>query len=214
MTNSSSSEITQKPLTHPRISERADYINADAIFVIKKIRSAKILAEIEFHSTEYEAVKASILALLEEITLHSMKNSLRMRTLTKRLKYVLDFMRREFNTNSSRLERASKTQAREAAASKRSSSSAISAKLLAKFIINESIRLNLSTPPREADIYLSHRVSLVQEKDMKPSSELIATLTGEDNLFASLSELVAPTGMENLRGLEDINALEGIDESL
>lgn len=214
MNNSSSSEITSKTLTHPRISERADFLNADAIFMIKKIRSAKILSEIEFHKTEYETVSLSILKLLEEISLHSMRNSLHMRTLTKRLKYALDFMKREFNTNSSRLERATKAQAREAVASKRSSSSAISTKLLAKFIINESIRLNLSTPPREADIYLSHRVSLVQEKDMKPFSKLIATLTGEDDLFASLSDLVAPTGMENLRGLEDINPLEGIDESL
>lgn len=214
MNKSSSSEIAPKTLTHPHISERADYLNADAIFVIKKIRSAKLLSEIEFHKTEYETVSLSILKLLEEISLHSMRSSLRMRTLTKRLKYALDFMRREFNTNSSRLERAFKAQAREVTASKRSSSSAISAKLLAKFIINESIRLNLSTPPREADIYLSHRVSLVQEKDMKPSSELVATLTGENDLFASLSELVAPTGMENLQELEDINPLEGIDESL
>jgi|ERR1700733_3212594 len=207
------SNITPETLSKSKIAERADYLNADAIFVIKKIRSAKQLSELEFHSTEYEFVKTSLIYLLEEISFHSMRNSLHMRTLTKRLKYALDFMRREYQSTELKLQRAAKAQAQRAVATKRSSTSATSAKLLAKFIINESIRLNLSTPPKETDIYLNHRVSEVREKDMKPSSELVASLSGESELLDKLVQEQNQSVLQTLN-IEDINPLEGIDESL
>ena len=147
-----------------RLNAQFDVANANATFLIRKIRSAS--AEVmDALTPEYDNELVRLYEIEGAIAKSRHRTLLIYRTLGKRTKYLFEYLTREYNQRAKHLKR----EAESAAVKKRNDApSTRSARLIAKFIIDEAVKLNLRHKPKHEQIYLTNKVSEVPPTEFAP----------------------------------------------
>jgi hypothetical protein len=175
------------------LTDRVDALNCDAIFIIKRIRGSKSLKDYDKFQGEYTETLINLESLVSTLAEHDKRATLTLRTARRRAEYALGYMRREYETRFKKLQ----AEAQESKSKSRPSST--TAALVAKFIINESLKLNTKYAPSETSL---SRVSTVPPSAQTDSHKLAAFLTGDSDSLSSpdinISELDALEGMDSL----------------
>jgi len=173
-------------------AESIDVQNVNAIFLIKRIRNFKSTPEMLKHQSDYDWSMQSLNQLEKELSSDPYRLLLKMRTWIKRVRYLQSYLKTEWTQKLRQLRTAEAAAAR---AEQGKTKLNFNVKLLAKYIINESVQLSKRFAPREESML---RFSTVPEDKFTNSHLLAAALSGE----VSLSD-------EN-----EINLLERMDENL
>jgi hypothetical protein len=186
-------QYTTPPTEISALINHVDTLNSDAIFTVKRIRATKSLKDLEKYNLEYQGTLDNLENIIKDLSEHHNRFTLRLRTARKRATYALGYLRREYETKEKKLH----AEALDSKAKSRPSST--TAALVARYIINESLKLNAKYAPSETSL---SRVSTVPPSAQTDSHKLAAFLTGDSDSLSSsdlnISELDALEGMDSL----------------
>lgn len=168
-----------------QLIERVDALNCDAVFMVKRIRGAKVSNDLENLKTQYAETSTKLSCVILEIRDYS-KQTLTLKTALRRVRYAYEYMEREFNTKQKKLQSNDASNSRATKIPR--------AALLAKFIINESLKLNQKYAPSEVN---NRRVSSVPESAFTDSHKLAQILQNELSI-TDISEVNPLDGMDSL----------------
>jgi len=201
---------TNSPLREDKIAfalftGRLDVQNANTIFLIRRIRGCKTITELrsEKYENEYSQVKAELYDLEMQIKNHPKALFLEMRRMSKRCKYLQEYLKTERDQKSRLLlKEHDALRAKERATALNKPDLRINAKALAAFIVAESLKLTKQFKPLEGSLF---RMSTIPDSEFSDPQLLAAVLRGEAS-FPSLTEVS--------NSADALDALEGMDEAL
>lgn len=176
--------------------ERLDTKSADGVFLIRKLQGIKTQAELDEVIDVILPLREDLNVLHQTLLVHSKRHTMRFKIARKRISYVLKCLNTEQINTERRIARELKL--KNAKYTQRDS--IINAKLLAKFLVNEAIKLNLEHVNKEDKSDL--RVSRAEV----PKEPVITSALEQALALSSSEELLIENAMEN--------SLSRMDETL